>query len=409
MAKVVYKREDKEIYGSDLHGVVKGVNLENRTMSIIGSDETPDRDKDIIMVAGWMLENYLKNPVILWAHDYGSLPIAAATKVVKRRNPARLDFDLRYPPLDLYKFADIVLQYFNLKLLNTSSVGFLPFEWADLEKDKGEWYGGRRFTKQELLELSPVPVPSNPNALQNGLKSFDLSSGQKEVYTMALLGKDLGEIPIIGEKDRERVEAEFHEILSKGASYEEETSAMVQVHPDTPVEDKDRIKRLEEQMAKLQKQTQDLDDEATETEKQHQKELKDLQDDLKVSEEVIAEQAELLKQNDTIEGNFSILATVKAGAVLNKKNKSNLKNAQDLIQKVLDSAEPVEEDEPTQTEADQVTGQVLYAPDGQRQLSAAEMIVSGDYERQVKAKKDVAALIEMVKSLTDLTQSLQNI
>ncbi|NKI20347.1 hypothetical protein HFN20_03700 [Paenibacillus dendritiformis] len=48
---------------------------ENRVLRFIGSTETEDRDQDVIRATGWQLENYKKNPVFLWAHDYTVPPI----------------------------------------------------------------------------------------------------------------------------------------------------------------------------------------------------------------------------------------------------------------------------------------------------------------------------------------------
>jgi len=171
--------QGKEIHAVDLIGVVKGVDLEKRLLKITGTDETRDRDGDVVKVTGWMLENYQKNPVFLWAHDYRSVPLAAAQKVVRKRNPASLEFHLRFPTEGLYPFADMILNLYHESIINASSVGFIPFKWEDLtdeEKDgmspMAEVFGGRKFVKQELLELSGCAVPSNPNALQNALKSF---------------------------------------------------------------------------------------------------------------------------------------------------------------------------------------------------------------------------------------------
>jgi len=175
-------RNNKEVYVQDFTSIVKGVNLEKRTLTIIGSDETRDRDGDIIRVSGWILENYLKNPVFLWAHNYSSVPLGATSQLIRRRNPNRLEFkDIRFPTEGLNPFADMILQLYEQQIINASSVGFLPYKWNKLEKPEGEdppkdepwmWQYGREYIKQELLELSGCPVPSNPSALQNAIKGF---------------------------------------------------------------------------------------------------------------------------------------------------------------------------------------------------------------------------------------------
>ena len=172
-------RNEKEVYVQDFTGEIKGVNLEKRTLTIVGTDETRDRDGDIIRVNGWILENYLKNPVFLWAHNYSSVPLGTTSQLIRRRNPNRLEFkDIRFPTEGLNPFADMILQLYQEGIINASSVGFLPYKWQDLEKSENEkdeppmWRYGREFVKQELLELSGCPVPSNPAALQNAIKNF---------------------------------------------------------------------------------------------------------------------------------------------------------------------------------------------------------------------------------------------
>jgi hypothetical protein len=183
-------RNDKEIYAQDFTGEIKSVNLEKRTLTIIGTDETRDRDGDIIRVNGWMLENYLKNPVFLWAHNYSSVPLGATSQIIRRRNPGRLEFkDIRFPTEGLNPFADMILQLYQQGIINASSVGFLPYKWQELEKSETAdeeppmWKWGIEFIKQELLELSGCPVPSNPSALQNAIKNFT----QSDILTQNLL------------------------------------------------------------------------------------------------------------------------------------------------------------------------------------------------------------------------------
>jgi len=52
--------------------------------------------------------------------------------------------------------------------LNAVSVGFIPIRWDNGSQDKGY---RRKFLEQELLEVSAVSIPANPNALTLGLKA----------------------------------------------------------------------------------------------------------------------------------------------------------------------------------------------------------------------------------------------
>jgi len=186
------KYQDKEVFAYDKTGSVKAISRETRTLTIIGTDETKDRDGDIISIKGWQMDNFLKNPVFLYAHNYSSVPIGSATKIIKRKNPGRLEFVEKFPTEGLYPFADMIFELFNEKILNASSVGFIPTEWepvetADAGKNSDDMMGsrGRRYLKQELLELSACPVPSNPNALQNSIKFMKSHSADEIALLMS--------------------------------------------------------------------------------------------------------------------------------------------------------------------------------------------------------------------------------
>jgi hypothetical protein len=51
-----------------------------------------DRDKDIVEPAGAMTDDFAKNPVMLWAHQYDQLPIARAVEM-ERYKEAVMDKD----------------------------------------------------------------------------------------------------------------------------------------------------------------------------------------------------------------------------------------------------------------------------------------------------------------------------
>lgn len=240
-------KDGKTLLASDLAGVVKSVNTETRTLVIVGSDETKDRDGDVISVKGWQMENFLKNPVFLYAHDYHSVPIGAASKVVRRKNPDRLEFHERFPSKGIYPFADMILELFREKILNASSVGFIPIEWEPLDKDADpNGWEGRRFVKQELLELSACPVPSNPAAVQT------------DAYIKAFNGKSALEVieELKSQVKEDDVLAEL--LLGKNVEFEEETVKIHQVPKNYELEEEE-MEKLEEILKALSEKLSDID------------------------------------------------------------------------------------------------------------------------------------------------------
>ncbi len=135
--------------------------------AVVGSTDVLDRAGDRINQDGWILGNFKKlNPVILWGHNVREErpPIGKALKVWidgKGTRKARLMFQVKFDLQD--EFAAEIFRKVKDGFLNTVSVGFKPIEWEDLDGDS--FFGGRKFLKQELLELSFVSVPANPQAV----------------------------------------------------------------------------------------------------------------------------------------------------------------------------------------------------------------------------------------------------
>lgn len=130
-----------------------------RKMAFTISTASVDRDGDTIDPKGWQLENYSKNPVVLFGHDYSSLPVGKAVSITATATGLRAEVE--FPPVGVYPFADTVHDMVKGGFLNATSVGFAGVE-ATRSKDRER---GFDFTKQELLEFSIVPVPANPEAL----------------------------------------------------------------------------------------------------------------------------------------------------------------------------------------------------------------------------------------------------
>jgi HK97 family phage prohead protease len=137
-------------------------------LTMRASDASLDRDREVIEPAGWQLDNYRKNPVIQNAHQYGDIlfTIGRAEKTWVE-NGALMQtwrFASKENPM-----ARIARDLYRGKFLNAASVGFIPVKWE--YGDAAQTAYRRRYMEAELIEVSAVPVPSNPNALVAALKS----------------------------------------------------------------------------------------------------------------------------------------------------------------------------------------------------------------------------------------------
>jgi HK97 family phage prohead protease len=146
-----------------------------RRVRFVASDETVDRYGDIIRASGWQLENFRNNPVLLFGHNSRDLPVGRVDPIAVEGT--RLIAHAQFLPEGTTAFADSVWQLVDQGFLNAVSVGFMPLASPVPIFDAKQHVTGFEWIAQELLELSVVPVPANPNALQLA-KSFALSADE---------------------------------------------------------------------------------------------------------------------------------------------------------------------------------------------------------------------------------------
>lgn len=129
-------------------------------LDFIASDESVDRYNEVIELAGWQLDNYRKNPVVMDSHRYDSIAdiVGRSEKIAITDGKLvnQVKFAVENPMGNLaYKLA-------RGQFIKSESVGFIPIEWVRGNESQGEPY--RTFKKQELIEISLVAVPANPGA-----------------------------------------------------------------------------------------------------------------------------------------------------------------------------------------------------------------------------------------------------
>uniref|UniRef100_A0A7V4G702 Prohead serine protease domain-containing protein n=1 Tax=Desulfobacca acetoxidans TaxID=60893 RepID=A0A7V4G702_9BACT len=162
---------------------------QERVLEFIGSTAHMDRYGDVIEVDGWDLNNYQKNPVFLWAHDYKQPPVGKAVKVEK--GDQGLLFQVKFPTAEEYAFADTIFKLYLGGYLRATSVGFQDLEREPITDKEGKQTGWR-YKRQELYELSAVPVPANPNALIMAVQKGLVSPQEVEHLTTIANEPDLG-------------------------------------------------------------------------------------------------------------------------------------------------------------------------------------------------------------------------
>lgn len=151
-----------------LNGIVKEgtADTPSRTLEVVISTSTRDRQGDVIESAGLDFTNFLRNPVVLWAHDQERPPVARVLGVQRTGDEVRARVEFADTP-----FAKEVFSLYSAGFLRAWSIGFLPVRWRQLPVSQG---GGRYVESAEVVELSAVPVPANPEALTKALELFCL-------------------------------------------------------------------------------------------------------------------------------------------------------------------------------------------------------------------------------------------
>ena len=131
-----------------------GVVSAESPIRFVASSATPDRVGDRVFPKGMDLANFEKNPIVLFNHEHES-PIGTARVWVEGEK-------LLMEPVfsDASETARETAALVRQGVLKAVSIGFMPLEVEPNDS------GGFDITKSELLEVSIVSVPMNPEAIR---------------------------------------------------------------------------------------------------------------------------------------------------------------------------------------------------------------------------------------------------
>lgn len=188
---------------------------ETRTITFIASTDSKDRHGTVLNMDNWDLKNFNNNPIIGYQHNVygggmcdapnpddqlgvGKAYFSETTKGLT--NKKELLVDITFEPAEINPLAEKIFRKVLHGSLRAVSVGFIPLK--DAKGGQGGY--GRKasdgsitdketffYHGQELLEISIVNIPSNPDALK---KSFRESTSSALIYLNKALGKSFSEI-----------------------------------------------------------------------------------------------------------------------------------------------------------------------------------------------------------------------
>lgn len=184
--------------------------VEKKRGKLIAVASTGEKDRmgDMVDVKGWVLGNFRKNPVIQFAHNYTVPPIGTAENIKIVGN--KLIFEPVFHTIT--QLAREIKQMYEAEppIMRAFSVGFIPLKMDDVDSHK--------ILKQELLEISSVPVPALASALTISKSFSDEEVKKVGDWVSERKNKEVGE----EESEEEVVEEEAQDETEKGEEKVEE-------------------------------------------------------------------------------------------------------------------------------------------------------------------------------------------
>jgi len=157
------------------NGIVSGTHPAARTLTVDGrrmllrsviTTIDADRAGDVVVPTGLRnSEEYLLNPVVLWAHNRTQFPPIGACEWLDVQ-PSRVVAETRFA--QNVRFAEDVFRLYEQGILRGWSIGFAPRRTRKVALPTGRV--ALRVEDWDLHEYSAVPIPENPGALTVALQ-----------------------------------------------------------------------------------------------------------------------------------------------------------------------------------------------------------------------------------------------
>ena len=181
---------------------VRNVDNENLTITHTINTKALDRYSTVVLPRGADVKHFLKNSVVLWAHngDDATMQIPIAKCISLDIRDAEIEVVTEFNKNDA--LAVKIFNSYRDGFLHAWSIGFMPMSYKEVDEEnlddinskyglkitkedicKAGYWGVYLIYEWELLEYSAVPVPGNPEALS----ADDEKTFKRELVTRGLM------------------------------------------------------------------------------------------------------------------------------------------------------------------------------------------------------------------------------
>lgn len=189
---------------------IKGIDEKNYTIDAVFSTPDIDRSGEVVEQKSIILDEYLTNPVILFAHDHWQ-PAVAKTLSIGINEEGNLAGKIQFA-VEEYPFAKILFNLYKGGYMRAFSIGFRSNEQEEKEE------GGSHIIilkNNVIYEISAVNVGANARALAKSL----MSEAQGKGFDTAPIREFMTEINKI---EDEQIKKEIEKIDEKRQDLEKE-------------------------------------------------------------------------------------------------------------------------------------------------------------------------------------------
>lgn len=201
---------------------IKSIDEERKVIRFVFSTSDEDRHGEIVDQKGWNFEQYLLNPVVLFAHDH-SRPAVGKTLLIEYNEDGNTEADIQFASEENPE-AGILWNLYKGMFMRAVSAGFINEE-ADMID------GVVVLKKNTLLEISLVNVPANAFALAKA-KGIDVGTEDIQKEMLETVEK---EGRVLSKKNRASVEKAVEALTEVLSADGEDKSADTSMQVDTPI------------------------------------------------------------------------------------------------------------------------------------------------------------------------------